>query len=209
MSPATRRRERRRSRDGCELESSGIGCWAMKPGRRLVASLVAFAMAGVAAGCGGGGDNTGEVMWATLTGDGCRYQGERRPPLGCSPSRFETRSSERASFHLIELPAGHDARRTSRAGSRRRIGQGPADGHSQHAPHQVAFHDAGRTPRDQRASGNDIHGKVRRPLRVRAPALPPIPRHRCRFSRRDGLRFAGSHCPRLSAGEPGGFAVAQ
>ena len=43
----------------------------MKPGGHLVVSLVAIAMAVVAAGCGGGGDNTGEVMRATLTGDGC------------------------------------------------------------------------------------------------------------------------------------------
>ena len=78
----------------------------MKPGRRLVVSLVALATAGVAAGCGGGGDNTGEVMRATLTGDGCRYQGDTTPAPGLFTIEARNESSERADFHLIELPGG-------------------------------------------------------------------------------------------------------
>jgi hypothetical protein len=78
----------------------------MKPGRHLMVSLVALAMAGVGAGCGGGGDNTGGVMRATLTGDGCRYQGDTTPASGLFTIEVRNESSERANFILIELPAG-------------------------------------------------------------------------------------------------------
>ena len=78
----------------------------MTLGRRFVVSLVALAMAGVAAGCGGAGDNTGEVMRVTLTGDGCRYQGDRTPAPGLFTIEVRNESSERAHFELIELPAG-------------------------------------------------------------------------------------------------------
>jgi hypothetical protein len=78
----------------------------MKPGRHLVVSLVALAMAWVAAGCGGGGDNTGGVMRVTLTGDGCRCQGDTTPAPGLFTIEVRNESSERAHFELIELPAG-------------------------------------------------------------------------------------------------------
>src|SRR5262245_35338693 len=78
----------------------------MTLGRHLVVSLVALAMAGVAAGCGGGGDNTGEVMRATRTGDGCRYQGETTPAPGLFTVEVRNETSERVAFHLIEVPAG-------------------------------------------------------------------------------------------------------
>jgi hypothetical protein len=78
----------------------------MTLGRHLVVSLVALAMAGVAAGCGGGGDNTGEVMRATFTGDGCRCQGDTTPAAGLFTIEVRNETSERGDFDLIELPAG-------------------------------------------------------------------------------------------------------
>jgi hypothetical protein len=78
----------------------------MMLGRHLVVSLVALVTAGFAGACGGGGDNTGEVMRATLTGDGCRYQGDTTPGPGLFTIEVRNESSERASFHLIEVPAG-------------------------------------------------------------------------------------------------------
>jgi hypothetical protein len=78
----------------------------MTLGRHLVVSLVAFAMAGVVAGCGGGGDETGEVMRATFTGDGCRYQGDTTPASGLFTIEVRNESSERGHFELMELPAG-------------------------------------------------------------------------------------------------------
>ena len=78
----------------------------MKPGRHLAVSLVAIAMAGVAAGCGGDGDNTGQVMRVTLTEDGCRYQGDTTPAPGLFTIEVRNESSESAHFNLIELPAG-------------------------------------------------------------------------------------------------------
>ena len=78
----------------------------MTLGRHLVVSLVALATAGVVAGCGGGGDKTGEVMRATFTGDGCRYQGDTTPASGLFTIEVRNESSERAHFVLIELPAG-------------------------------------------------------------------------------------------------------
>ena len=76
----------------------------MKPGRHLVVSLVALAMAGVAAGCGGGGDNTGEVMRATLTGDGCRYQGDTTPGAGTFSVAVRNETNKAANFVLMVLP---------------------------------------------------------------------------------------------------------
>ena len=78
----------------------------MTLGRHLVVSLVALATVGVAAGCGGGGDNTGEVMRVTFTGDGCRYQGDTTPAPGLFTIEARNESSESAHFELIELPAG-------------------------------------------------------------------------------------------------------
>jgi hypothetical protein len=78
----------------------------MTLGWHFPVTLVALAMAGVAAGCGGGGDNTGEVMRATLTGDGCRYQGDTTPAPGVFTIEVRNESSERADFHLAEVPAG-------------------------------------------------------------------------------------------------------
>ena len=78
----------------------------MTLGRHLVVPLVALAMAGFAAGCGGDGDNSGEVMRATLTGDGCRYQGDTTPAPPLFTIEVRNESSERAAFHLIEVPAG-------------------------------------------------------------------------------------------------------
>ena len=144
-----------------------LGCWAMKPGRHLVVSLVALAMAGVAAGCGGGGDNTGEVMRATLTGDGCRYQGDTTPAPGLFTIEVRNESSERADFHLVELPAGTTLEEVESwiEETRRRYEQ---TGMVSMPPHHVGFLGAGRTPRDQRASRKCIHGKFRRPLCARA-----------------------------------------
>jgi len=62
----------------------------MTLGRHLVVSLVALAMAGVAAGCGGGGDNTGEVMRATLKGMVAGTREARRQRPGPLPSMSET-----------------------------------------------------------------------------------------------------------------------
>jgi len=78
----------------------------MTLGRHLVVSLVALATAGVVAGCGGGGDKTGEVMRATFTGDGCRYQGDTTPAPGLFTIEVRNESSERAAFELMELPPG-------------------------------------------------------------------------------------------------------
>jgi len=72
--------------------------------RHLVVSLVALAMAGVAAGCGWGGDNTGEVMRATLSGDGCRYEGSTTPAPGSLALDVRNDTNEEAYFVLTMLP---------------------------------------------------------------------------------------------------------
>ena len=76
----------------------------MTLGRHLVVSLVALAMAGVAAGCGGGGDNTGEVMRATLNGDGCRYEGSTTPAPGSFAVDVRNDTNKPADFVLMMLP---------------------------------------------------------------------------------------------------------
>ena len=68
-------------------------------------SLVALAMAGFAAGCGGDGDNSAEVMRATLTGDGCHYQVDTTPAPGTFRIEVRNETNEPADFDLIELPA--------------------------------------------------------------------------------------------------------
>jgi hypothetical protein len=78
-------------------------------GRHLLVSLLALATAGVAAGCtgsDGGGGNNGAVMRATLTGDGCRYQGDTTPAPGTFTIEVRNETNESADFHLIALPAG-------------------------------------------------------------------------------------------------------
>ena len=76
----------------------------MTLGRHLVVSLVALATAGVAAGCGGGGDNTEEVMRATLSGDGCRYEGSTTPAPGSFAVDVRNDTNEPADFVLMMLP---------------------------------------------------------------------------------------------------------
>ena len=78
--------------------------------RHLVVSLVALATAGLAAGCGGDGSggNDGDVMRATLTGDGCRYQGDTTPVPGTLTVEVRNETSGLADFDLMQLPEGTD-----------------------------------------------------------------------------------------------------
>ena len=77
----------------------------MTLGRHLVVSLVALATAAFAAGCGGD-DGGNDVMRATLTGDGCRYQGDTTPAPGPFTVEVRNQTSELANFQLIQLPEG-------------------------------------------------------------------------------------------------------
>ena len=76
----------------------------MTLGRHLVVSLVALATAGFAAGCGGDGDNSAEVMRATLSGDGCRYEGSTTPAPGSLALDVRNDTNEEAYFVLMMLP---------------------------------------------------------------------------------------------------------
>ena len=75
----------------------------MTLGRHLVVSLVALATAGFAAGCGSG-SNDEDVMRATLTGDGCRYQGDTTPVPGTFAIDVRNETKEPADFVLMMLP---------------------------------------------------------------------------------------------------------
>ena len=76
----------------------------MTLGRHRLVSLVVLAMAGVAAACGGGGDSTGEVMRATLSGNGCRYEGSTTPAPGSFAVDVRNDTNTPADFVLMMLP---------------------------------------------------------------------------------------------------------
>lgn len=52
----------------------------------------------------GGGDNTGEVMRATLSGDGCRYEGSTTRAPGSFALHVRNDTNEEAYFVLMMLP---------------------------------------------------------------------------------------------------------
>ena len=78
---------------------------AMMPPLFLAVSIAAIATAVVAAGCSRNVSDD-DVMRVTLTGDGCRYQGDTTPTPGLFTIEVRNESSEPAHFELIELPAG-------------------------------------------------------------------------------------------------------
>ena len=67
-------------------------------------SLVVLATAGLAAGCSGGGDNNADVMRATLTGDGCRYEGKTTPGAGTFSIEVRNETNKPVNFQLMVLP---------------------------------------------------------------------------------------------------------
>lgn len=82
----------------------------MTVGGYLVVSLVALATVGFAAGCtgggeggNGGGDNEG-VMRATLTGDGCTYEGDTTPGAGTFSVEVRNETNKPVNFQLMVLP---------------------------------------------------------------------------------------------------------
>jgi hypothetical protein len=82
----------------------------MMLGRQLAVSLVVLASSGFAAGCtgdggdSGGGGNNGAVMRATLTGDGCRYEGSTTPGVGTFSVAVRNETNKVANFVLMVLP---------------------------------------------------------------------------------------------------------
>src|SRR6476659_8055353 len=71
--------------------------------RHLAVSLVALATAGCAAGCSGD-SNDADVMRATFTGDGCRYEGNTAPAPGTFVVEVRNETNELANFKLMMLP---------------------------------------------------------------------------------------------------------
>jgi hypothetical protein len=72
-------------------------------------SLVVMATAGFATGCtsdggDGGGGNNGAVMRATLTGDGCRYEGNTTPGAGTFSVEVRNETNKPVNFDLMVLP---------------------------------------------------------------------------------------------------------
>src|SRR5262245_35060882 len=60
----------------------------------------------LATGCGGGG---GDTMRATLTDDGCRYEGDTTPAPGLFNIEVENTTSQFAVFNLWTLAPGVSA----------------------------------------------------------------------------------------------------
>ena len=75
----------------------------MTRGDRLAATLGALVVAGgLAAGCGGGSD----VMRATLTAEGCSYEGNTTPAPGVFTVEVRNETHDLATFALWELVEG-------------------------------------------------------------------------------------------------------
>jgi len=75
----------------------------VKVGDGLVARLAALIVAGgLAAGCGGGAD----VMRATLTAEGCTYEGDTTPAPGVFKVEVRNETHDLANFAIAELPEG-------------------------------------------------------------------------------------------------------
>ena len=75
----------------------------MMPRRYLAVSIAAIATAVVAAGCS---RNTSDdaVMRATLSGDGCRYEGSTTPAPGALAVEVRNDTNKSATFALMMLP---------------------------------------------------------------------------------------------------------
>jgi hypothetical protein len=72
-------------------------------GDRVAATLGVLAVAGgFAAGCGGGKD----VMRATLTADGCSYEGDTTPTAGVFRVEVRNETHDVANFAVAELAEG-------------------------------------------------------------------------------------------------------
>jgi hypothetical protein len=109
-------------------------------GRRVAASLAALAAAGgLAAGCGGDG---ADVMRATLTDQGCTYEGDTTPSPGLFTIQVRNESRYVTNFPLWELAEGSKLRRSSRR-TRRRSASGSRRGR----PISIPRSSRGRFPR--------------------------------------------------------------
>ena len=75
----------------------------MMPREYLAVSIAAIATAVVAAGCGGNASDDA-VMRATLSGDGCRYEGSTTPAPGSFALDVRNDTNEEAYFVLMMLP---------------------------------------------------------------------------------------------------------
>ena len=89
----------------------------------LTTTGLLLSTAALATGCGGGGSDT---MRATLTDDGCTYEGDTTPAPGLHTIEVENKTSHFANFTLSALPAGktvedvrHDGFRMRGAGGAR------------------------------------------------------------------------------------------
>ena len=75
----------------------------MMPRWYLAVSIAAIATAVVAAGCSGNASDDA-VMRATLSGDGCRYEGSTMPAPGTFAVEVRNDTSKPADFVLMMLP---------------------------------------------------------------------------------------------------------
>src|SRR5262245_21295972 len=69
-------------------------------------SFAMVATAALAAGCNGGDSSHEGVMRATLTGDGCRYEGSTTPAQGTFAVEVRNETNKPAEFALMILPQG-------------------------------------------------------------------------------------------------------
>ena len=76
---------------------------AMMPRGYLAVSIAAIATAVVAAGCSGNASDDA-VMRATLSGDGCRYEGTTTPAPGTFAVEVRNNTNKPATFVLMMLP---------------------------------------------------------------------------------------------------------
>jgi hypothetical protein len=75
--------------------------WALLPRMGLVLSTAALA-----SGCGGGG---GDTMRATLTDDGCTFEGDTTPAPGLHTIEVENKTTHFATFGMWKLAPGKSA----------------------------------------------------------------------------------------------------
>ena len=83
-----------------------LRCWPQVKSALLTTTGLLLSTAVLATGCGGGGSDT---MRATLTDDGCTYEGETSPAPGLHTIEVENKTTHFVTFGMWKLAPGKSA----------------------------------------------------------------------------------------------------